>query len=186
MGIGIVKAIFIRIFTWILRTQNYEPATMLLNQCIIKYIALNILVHYDIGNRQNWNGFFLCLHGLTGSQNAVLSEYWLSWRRQQIETFSALLALCEGNSLVTGKFPPQRPVTRRFDVSLICAWINGWVNFREGGDLGLCRARYYVILMLASIGQICNKKQYRNHPSTQDRTDFKTSSGRNVCYKSIH
>ena len=116
MGIGIAKAISIRIFTWILRTQNYEPVTMLLNQCIIKYIALNILVHYDIGNRQNWNGFFSCLHGLTGSQNAVLSEYWLSWRRQQIETLSALLALCEGNSLVTGVFPPQRPVTRRFDV----------------------------------------------------------------------
>ena len=36
--------------------------------------------------------------------------------RHQIETFSALLALCEGNSLVTGKFPTQRPVTPSFDV----------------------------------------------------------------------
>ena len=34
----------------------------------------------------------------------------------QMETFSALLALCEGNSLVTGEFPSQRPVTRSFDV----------------------------------------------------------------------
>ena len=33
-----------------------------------------------------------------------------------METFSALLALCEGNSPVTSEFPSQRPVTRRFDV----------------------------------------------------------------------
>ena len=35
-----------------------------------------------------------------------------------METFSALLALCGGNSPVTGKFPSQRPVTRSFDVFL--------------------------------------------------------------------
>ena len=39
-----------------------------------------------------------------------------SWWRHQMETFSALLALCEGNSPVTGEFPSQRPVVRSFDV----------------------------------------------------------------------
>ena len=38
------------------------------------------------------------------------------WWRHQIDTFSALLYLCAGNSLVTGEFAAQRPVTRRFDV----------------------------------------------------------------------
>ena len=33
-----------------------------------------------------------------------------------METFSALLALCAGNSPVTGEFPAQRPVTRSFGV----------------------------------------------------------------------
>ena len=33
-----------------------------------------------------------------------------------METFSALLALCEGNPPVTGGFPSQRPVTRSFDI----------------------------------------------------------------------
>ena len=33
-----------------------------------------------------------------------------------METFSALLALCAGNSPVSGEFPSQRPVTRSFDV----------------------------------------------------------------------
>ena len=32
-----------------------------------------------------------------------------------METFSALLALCAGNSPVTGEFHAQRPVTRSFD-----------------------------------------------------------------------
>ena len=38
------------------------------------------------------------------------------WWRHQIETFSALLAICAGNSPVPVEFPAQRPVTRSFDV----------------------------------------------------------------------
>ena len=33
-----------------------------------------------------------------------------------METFSALLAICAGNSPFPGEFPTQRPVTRSFDV----------------------------------------------------------------------
>ena len=33
-----------------------------------------------------------------------------------MENKSALLAICVGNSLVSGDFPAQRPVTRSFDV----------------------------------------------------------------------
>ena len=40
----------------------------------------------------------------------------ITWWRHQMETFSALLALCAGNSPVTGKFPSQRPVMKSFDV----------------------------------------------------------------------
>ena len=40
----------------------------------------------------------------------------LSWWRHQMETFSALLALCAGNSPVTSEFPAQRPVTQSLDV----------------------------------------------------------------------
>ena len=39
-----------------------------------------------------------------------------TWWRHQMETFSASLALCAGNSHVPGEFPAQRPVTRSFDV----------------------------------------------------------------------
>ena len=40
----------------------------------------------------------------------------VSWWRHQRETFSALLAICAGNSPVPGEFLTQRPVTRSFDV----------------------------------------------------------------------
>ena len=39
-----------------------------------------------------------------------------AWWRHQMETFSASLAICVGNSPVTGEFPKQGPVTRSFDV----------------------------------------------------------------------
>ena len=61
---------------------------------------------------------------------------------------SALLALCAGNSPVTGEFPAQRLVRRgALMFSLICAWINGWVKSRDAGDLRRHRAHYDVIVM---------------------------------------
>ena len=39
----------------------------------------------------------------------------MSWWCHQMEAFSALLALCAGNSPVIGEFSSQRPVTRSFE-----------------------------------------------------------------------
>ena len=44
-----------------------------------------------------------------------LTHYFMAWWRHQMETFSALLVICAGNSPVPGEFPTQRPVTRSFD-----------------------------------------------------------------------
>ena len=46
----------------------------------------------------------------------LLSGCANTWWRHQMETISTLLALCAGNSPVSGEFPSQRPVTRSFDV----------------------------------------------------------------------
>ena len=43
-------------------------------------------------------------------------EVFKAWWRHQIETFSALLAFCAGNSPVTGEFPAQTPATGSFDI----------------------------------------------------------------------
>ena len=59
-----------------------------------------------------------------------------------METFSALLAICAGISPVPGEFPAQIQWRGALVVSLICVWINGWVNNREAGDLRRYRAHY--------------------------------------------
>ena len=63
-------------------------------------------------------------------------------------TFSALLALCAGNSSVTGEFPSQRPVTRSFGFFFDLSWTNGWANSRDASDLRRHRAHYHVTIMV--------------------------------------
>ena len=53
-----------------------------------------------------------------------------------------------GESPITGKKSPHKGQWRRaLMFSLICAWINAWVNNREAGDLRRHRAHYDVIVM---------------------------------------
>ena len=65
-----------------------------------------------------------------------------------METFSALLAICAGNSTVTGEYPAQRPVMQSFDISSICAWTTGWVDNRDADNLRRHRADYDVNVMI--------------------------------------
>ena len=51
-----------------------------------------------------------------GTETVQRRYYVSTWWSHQMETFSALLAICAGNSPVIGEFPTQRPVTWRFDV----------------------------------------------------------------------
>ena len=64
------------------------------------------------------------------------------WWRHQMETFSALLAICAGNNS-----PHKGQWRGALMSSLICVWINGWVNNREAGDLRRYRGHYDVIVM---------------------------------------
>ena len=64
-----------------------------------------------------------------------------------METFSALLTICAGNSPVPGEIPTQRPVTRSFDVFFDLRLNKWWVNNRKAGDLRRYRAHYHVIVM---------------------------------------
>ena len=61
--------------------------------------------------QSNWMGINFTKVALPSPQPIDSSQWW----RHQMETFSALLAFCAGNSPVTGEFPTQRPVTRSFD-----------------------------------------------------------------------
>ena len=64
-----------------------------------------------------------------------------------METSSALLALCVGNSPVPVEFPSQRPVTWTFGVFFDLHLNKRWVNSREASDLRCHRAHYDVSVM---------------------------------------
>ena len=68
-----------------------------------------------------------------------------------METFSALLALCAGNSPVVGEFPSQRLVTRSFDVFYELRLNKRLSNNRVAGDLRHHRAQYDVTVMRKEI-----------------------------------
>ena len=81
----------------------------------------------------------------------------LPWWRHQIDTFSALLAICAKAS----------------DAELWCflwsaPWIKGWVHNREAGDLRRNRAHYDVIVMTRRIfatTQLWKCKRYSKYRS---------------------
>ena len=81
-----------------------------------------------------YNYFHYCLLKIPSMLVSLLSPRYVkgtSWWRHQMETFSALLAICAGNSPV----PVNSPHKGQWHRALISAWINGWVNNREAGDL---------------------------------------------------
>ena len=63
--------------------------------------------------RLYWSCFLVARNSL---QYMCDSFTHITWWRHQMETFSALLDICAGNSPVPGEFPAQRPVTQSFDV----------------------------------------------------------------------
>ena len=77
-----------------------------------------------------------------GKQDAIKA-----WWCHQMETFSALLAICPVNSPHKGQWRGA------LMFSMICVWING-VNNREAGDLGRYRAHYDVIVMVWNDGHL--------------------------------
>ena len=60
-----------------------------------------------------------------------------------METFSALLAFCEGNPPATSGFPSQRPLTQSFDLYLN----KSQGNTQYAGDLWSHHAHYDVTVM---------------------------------------
>ena len=100
-AVGIYKTIIVMTYLSIYRLNNYTSA----QTCNI-YICINI----PIDKVSQPTDVYIS----DVSFAAVGKEG--PWWRHQMEKFSALLALCAGNSPVPGEFPAQRPVTRSFDV----------------------------------------------------------------------
>ena len=87
--------------------------------------SLYIFTTSSVGGMQNFifsqnyicvNFIFLTANYLDCSSCEIIGMSLgpITWWRHQMETFSALLAICAGNSPVPGEIPTQRPVTRSF------------------------------------------------------------------------
>ena len=71
---------------------------------------------YSLKNCSKVHRWNLRVFTLQMSCRYMITWQGTTWWRHQMETFSVSLALCVGNSPVTGEFPSQRPVTWSFDV----------------------------------------------------------------------
>ena len=113
--------------------------------------AENVSIHHDRSDRN---------HNKTKRSGNSVHNPWgllyesMPWWRHQMETFSALLALCAGNSPVPVNSPHKGQWRGALMFSLICARINDWVNNREAGDLRRHRGHYDVNVMPRLCGHI--------------------------------
>ena len=87
-----------------------------------------------------------------------------TWWRHQMETFSALLAICEGNSPVPGEFPAERPVTRSFDVFFdLCPnkrlskqWWGSWFETPSSPLRRHCNDKSFIYITYKSYAHDCH------------------------------
>ena len=70
-----------------------------------------------------------------------------AWWRHQMETFSAILAICAGIHRSPVNSPHKGQWRGALMFSLICSWINDWENNRDAGDLRRHHAHYDVIVI---------------------------------------
>ena len=110
------------------------PSDCIKAAVIVKWPCVNIVVlviTIQLSERHPWHWKSIYWNSNTICQQRYHTEttsidpisiwgQWLtineSWWRHQMDIFSALLAICAGNSLVSGEFPAQRAVARSFDV----------------------------------------------------------------------
>ena len=71
----------------------------------------------------------------------------VTWWRHQMETFSRYWPFVRGIHRSPVNSPHKGRWRGALMFSLICVWINGWVNNREAADLGRHRVHYDVIVV---------------------------------------
>ena len=114
-------------------------------------VCITLLLTFAVEtNLAKWANTVVISAAMLGSISIYICVKCVSpWWRHQMETFSALLAICAGNSPVPGEFHTQRPVMRIFDVFFDLRPNNDWANNGEAGDLRRRRTYYDVSLMLS-------------------------------------
>ena len=86
------------------------------NPCIVKWNLFTCYLNSPPFGRAIIGGAPERLLAYIKVSSSMLACTCVSWWSHQMETISALMALCAGNSPATGEFPSQRTVTRSLGV----------------------------------------------------------------------
>ena len=119
-------------------SMNYMTSHHFLSSCyFMSGGVINSLYHHCVllSHPSDTSG---TIKDSSDASGIVFSAWW----RHQMDTFSALLALCAGNSPVPVNCPHKGQWRGALMFSSSCAWINDWVNSREAGDLRCQRGHY--------------------------------------------
>ena len=86
------------------------------------------------------------LHAMMSSCCYSDMIYRMAWWRHQMKHFPRYWPFVRGIHRSSVNSPHKGQWRGALMFSLICVWINGWVNNREAGDLRRYRAHYYIIV----------------------------------------
>ena len=121
-------------------TKQTKANTTKTNKTECLWNLESMLVFWGMCLKQNISEF---CHKLQMNDNTLLlrqdASLYYAWWRHQMETFSALLTNCARNSPPPVYSPHKGQWHRALIFSLVCVWINGWVNIKS--------AHYDVIVM---------------------------------------
>ena len=102
-----------------------------------------------------------------------------AWWRHQMETFPRHWPFVRGIHWSPVKTPYKGQWRGSLVFSLICAWMNGWVNNRVASDLRRHRAHYGVTVMvyeLQCVSSSCQHALGTGWPGTRSVWDLNTGS----------
>ena len=153
----------------------------------VRRTKLELYVNDPTGRLQIWfmilaqtdgpNGIGGHQHGPSGLPllTFLVAVWDIPWWRHQMETFSALLAVCAGIHRSPVNSPHKGQWRGALMFSLVCAWINGWGNNREADDLRRHCAHYdvtviWMLIKMREFGgnsQLCTKQ--RKDPNRIDK-----------------
>ena len=164
---------------WYLSAQGQDQISSLL------YISVKMVWlphhHWTPENEHiNWMLDLKCGHQFRPFAHGAVIQH--AWWRHQLETISALLFFCAGNSPAIGEFHAQRPVTRSFGVffdlrlqqQLSKQWRRRWFETlslrRHCNGSGVCAA-CIVLELQAAFSHISDKTYRRIYKYSSELSD---------------
>ena len=132
---------------WNCRLDNcshfvYAPIYQFNDKCTILWIPTNRKLLASLGPIPMTPAQLLPASNYFIHMTLIIHDDIIKWKH-----FPRQFTICAGNSPLRVNSPHKGQWRRALVFSLICVWINGWVNTREAGDLRRHRAHYDVIVM---------------------------------------